>query len=38
MAEVRKYEQRAYFFDIQTRDDENEGIVILSGRPIGYVL
>ena len=36
MAEVRKYEQRAYFFDIQTRDDENEGIVILSGRPIVY--
>lgn len=36
MADIRKYEQRAYFFDIQTRDDENEGIVILSGRPIVY--
>lgn len=36
MAEARKYEQRAYFFDIQTRDDEDEGIVILSGRPIVY--
>jgi HK97 family phage prohead protease len=29
-------EKRSYFFDIQTRDDENEGIVILSGRPIVY--
>ena len=36
MAKVKNYEQRAYFFDIQTRDDENEGIVILSGRPIVY--
>lgn len=36
MAEARKYEQRAYFFDIQTRDDEDEGVVILSGRPIVY--
>ena len=36
MAEARNYEQRSYFFDIQTRDDENEGIVILSGRPIVY--
>lgn len=36
MADTRKFEQRAYFFDIQTRDDENEGIVILSGRPIVY--
>lgn len=29
-------EKRSYFFDIQTRNDENEGIVILSGRPIVY--
>ena len=35
-AERKNYEQRSYYFDIQTRDDDNEGIVILSGRPIVY--
>lgn len=35
-AKSNNIEKRSYFFDIQTRDDENEGIVILSGRPIVY--
>ena len=35
-ANEKNYERRSYDFEIRAQEDEDEGIVILSGRPIVY--